>query len=219
MSQDANIHREQLIIRLTTILEVKYIYCLDFGFQDYRKYLLIVILERNCSSLLANELSSMVAKIFQNETDFLYRIFSLEYAQQQLKGENLFFVHGCTWDKIIFQNSDAELDSFYECHIPEKTLSIIQSIFEKEFSALKHYPFKKGLYTAGIVTEGYLDVSFMISNLLKVCIIAMEADYCSTRSIPEPEHNIREVLRYVLDLIPHNEMEVLDAFRELAVTS
>ena len=295
---------------------------------------------------------------------------------QQLKEENLFFVHGCNWNKLIFKDSDAALDSFHEYHIPEKTLSNIQSVFEKErnkiatffieknnlpqatfmlhqyielwfryvalfvmgkerkshsikelqtyirafapafgnlfnteieeeqhllkllddaykttrygnnyhinldqihkilekantiesiatllfknrldactkpelnpkevnapknqcpqsngtelsnfikslskkdFSALKPYPYKKGLYTIGIVTEGYLETSFMISNLLKVCIIAMEAECCSTRSIPEPEHNIKGVLGYILDMIPHNEMELLDVMRDLAL--
>ena len=57
----------------------------------------------------------------------------------------------------------------------------------------------------------------MISNLLKVCIIAMEADCCSTRSIPEPEHNIKEVLGYILNMIPHNEMELLDVIRDLVL--
>tara|TARA_R110002153_G_scaffold139451_7_gene290049 strand:- start:32 stop:502 length:471 start_codon:yes stop_codon:yes gene_type:complete len=95
--------------------------------------------------------------------------------------------------------------------------NFIKSLSVKDFSALKPYPFKKGLYSTGIVTEGYLDISFTISNLLKVCIMAMEAGNCSTRSIPEPAHNIREVLGYVLDLIPHNEMELLDTLRYLAL--
>lgn len=381
MDDDIYTKQEQIINKLKSLLEIKYVYKTRAEKEDFFKPLLIIILKGNCSSL-ANELSSMVAKIFQEETDFLYRIFSFEYAQQQLKEENLFFVHGCTWNKVIFHTSNAELDSFCEYHVPEKTLSIIQSTFEKEchkmsaffdgatffieknnlshaaymlhqcielwfrhaafftmgkerkshsirelqtyikifaptlgnlfnteieeeqnllkllddayiatryennyhinleqihkikekankiesittllfknrldactklvanpkeinipkaqcsppndtemsnfikslsekdFSALKPYPFKKGLYTTGIVTEGYLDISFMISNLLKVCIIAMEAEYCSTHSIPEPEHNIREVLGYVLNMIPHNEMELLDTLRYLAL--
>ena len=96
-------------------------------------------------------------------------------------------------------------------------LNFIKSLSKKDFSALKPYPFKEGYYTIGIITEGYLETSFIISNLLKVCIIAMEADYCSTRSIPEPEHNIREVLGYVLDMIPHEEMELLDVIRDIAL--
>ncbi|MBP0904137.1 HEPN domain-containing protein [Mariniflexile gromovii] len=380
---DDEIHNKQnqIINRLNSLLEIKYVYESRVETAGIFKPLLIVILQENCSSL-TKELSSMIAKIFQEETDFLYRIFSFEYALQQLKEENLFFVQGCTWGNVIFHNLDAELNIFHEYQIPDKTLSNLQSAFEKErskiesfmdgasffieknnlshaaymlhqyielwfrhaalftmgkerkshcikelqtyikpfapdfgnlfnteieeeqhllkllddayigtryennyhinleqihkikekankiesittflfknrldacsklvanpkeinipkaqcsppndieisnfikslsekdFSALKPYPFKKGLYTTGIVTEGYLDISFMISNLLKVCIIAMEAEYCSTHSIPEPEHNIREVLGYVLSMIPHNEMELLDTLRYLAL--
>ncbi|MBP0904037.1 HEPN domain-containing protein [Mariniflexile gromovii] len=381
MNQETNSHMEMVVNKLTTFLEVKYIYQSDLKFDDYNKSLLIVVLKGNSSSL-TKELSSMVAKIFQEETDFLYRILSFEYAHQQLKEENLFFVHGCTGDKLIFQNSDTELDSFHEYYATEKTKKNIQSLFERErdkiaafldgttffieknnlshaaymlhqhielwfryvslftmgkerkshsikelqtyirtftpelgnlfnteiqeeqhllkllddayittryennyhinleqthrilekankmkllatslfknkwdacivevsntkeikvpkqqsfepkdtdllsfikslskkdFSFLIPYPFKKGHYTIGIVTEGYLETSFMISNLLKVCIIAMESDYYSTRSIPEPDHNIKEVLGYVLDMIPHNEMKLLDVIKDLVL--
>jgi HEPN domain-containing protein len=373
--------QEQIVEKLKSLLEIKYIYKSRVEREISLKPLLIVILKGNCSPL-TKESSSMVAKIFQEETEFLYRIFPLDYAHQQLKEENLFFVHGCTWDKLIYQNSDAELNSFHEYQIPQNTLSKILSTFDKEhnkmtafldgatffieknnlpqatfmlhqyielwfrfvslftmgkerkshsikelqtyiktfiqelgnlfnteieeeqhllkllddayittryennyhinleqihrilekankmesvatslfknkldtcikqesnqkevnapkklssqsndtelsnfikslskkdFSALKPYPFKKGHYTIGIVTEGYLETSFMISNLLKVCILAMEADCCSTRSITEPEHNIKEVLGYILDMIPHNEMELLDVIRDLVL--
>lgn len=107
-----------------------------------------------------------------------------------------------------------------QCSLPNKNTELsnfIKSLSERDFSSLKPYPFKKEHYTIGMVTEGYLETSFMISNLLKVCIIAMEAEDCSTRSIPEPEHNIKEVLGYILDMIPHNEMELLDTIRDLAL--
>tara|TARA_R110002096_G_scaffold419229_1_gene623749 strand:- start:1820 stop:2983 length:1164 start_codon:yes stop_codon:yes gene_type:complete len=379
MNNEVNKLEQNIISRLTVILEVKYIYKSILKTTGNNQLLFIVILKGKSSSL-TQELSAMVAKIFQEETDFLYRIFSFEYAKQQLKEENLSFVHGCTWNKLVFHNPDDELDSFHEHHIQETTLNNMQSTFEKEchkmtvflegatffiennnlshaaymlhqhielwfrfaalfimgkerkshsikelqtyvkafspelgklfntqieeeqnllkllddayittryennyhinleqihkilekahkmeslatslfknklntcivevsntkdikvtqqqssepndiglsnfikslskkvFSSLSPYPFKEGHYTIGLVTEGYLETSFMISNLLKVCIIAMEADCCSTRSIPEPEHNIKEVLGYVLDMIPHNEMELLDVMRDL----
>ncbi|PKQ45191.1 HEPN domain-containing protein [Confluentibacter flavum] len=381
MNIQTNKSEHNILNKLTMLLEVKYVYKSISETTENNQVLFIVLLEGNCSSL-THELSSMVAKIFQEETEFLYRIFSSEYAHQQLREENLFFVHGCAWDKIVFHNTDVELDFFQEYYIQEKILSNIQSVFERErhkmdafldgatffieknnlshaaymlhqyielwfryaalftmgkerkshsikelqtyiksfapelgnlfnaeieeeqsllrllddayistryennyhinleqihkikekantmeslatllfksklnacivqaskpreikvpkhqssqpndtevlnfikslsekdFSSLKPYPFKKGLYNIGMVTEGYLETSFMISNLLKVCIIAMEAEDCSTRSIPEPEHNIKEVLGYILDMIPHNEMELLDTIRDLAL--
>jgi HEPN domain-containing protein len=382
MDDEIYTKQDQIIGKLKSLLEIKYVYESRVEKEGFSKPIIIVILKGNCAQL-TKELSSMVAKILQDETDFLYRIFPFEYALQQLNDENLFFVHGCTWNKLVFHNPDnRELDSFHEYQILEKTLSNIQSVFEKEqdkmasfldgatffveknnlpqaafmlhqyielwfryaalfimgkerkshsikelqtyiktfapelgnlfsteieeeqhllrllddayittryennyhinleqihkilerankmeslttslfknkldacivqvsnpkeikvpkqlssepngtdllnfikslskkdFSTLKPYPFKKGYYTIGIVTEGYLETSFMISNLLKVCIIAMESDYCSTRTIPEPEHNIKEVLGYVLDMIPHEEMELLDVIRDLAL--
>ena len=58
----------------------------------------------------------------------------------------------------------------------------------------------------------------MVSNLLKVCILAMEYEYAPTRSIPDPTYNVKEVLGYILDLIPHEEMELLDVLRDLTIT-
>ncbi|MEN3322220.1 HEPN domain-containing protein [Mariniflexile soesokkakense] len=381
MDDEIHTKQEQIIDKLKSLLEIKYVYKTRTEKEGFFKPLLIVILKGNCSSL-THELSSMVAKIFQEETEFLYRIFSLEYAEQQLKEENLFFVYGCTWDKLIYKDADTALDSFYEYHISLKEINNIQVSFGKErlkmaafldgatffikknnlsqaafmlhqfielwyrfaalfkmgkerkshsikelqtyikpfvpvlgnlfnteieeeqnllkllddayistrygnnyhinldqinkvmekantiesiatlffqnkmdactkhesnqkevnapknqslqpndtelsnfikllstkdFLTLKPYPYKKGLYSIGIVTEGYLETSFMISNLLKVCILAMEYEYVPTRSIPDPMHNVKEVLGYALDLIPHEEMELLDVLRDLAL--
>jgi len=378
--------QEQIIDRLKSLLEIKYVFK-SIVTTANNQVLFIVILKVNCSSL-SKELSSMVAKILQEETEFLYRIFSLDYAQQQLMEENLFFVHGCTWDKLIYQNTNAELDSFHEYYIPKKTLDNIQATFEKErhkmaaffdgatffieknnlshaaymlhqyielwfrYAALfimgkerkshsikelqtyikafsqelgslfntnieeeqnllkllddayittryennyhinlekihkilekaniiesiisdlfkakteaspkdlskqdlipesisteetspnkdipktneelildkikklseEHYytlkpnPHRKDVYNINLLTDGYLETSFMIANLLKVCILALEADYVPNHVIQQPEHNVREVLGYILCMMPYEEMEFLDKVRDL----
>ncbi|UBZ13488.1 HEPN domain-containing protein [Flagellimonas marinaquae] len=83
------------------------------------------------------------------------------------------------------------------------------------FHALKPYIPEKGLYSTELITEGYCETSFMISNLIKVCIVALENEYIPTRIVPQPHHNVSEVLGYILDLIPHDEMEFLDKVRKL----
>jgi len=55
----------------------------------------------------------------------------------------------------------------------------------------------------------------MISNLIKVCITALEADCFPSRAVPQPEHNIRQVLGYILDMMPYEEMEFLDKIRDM----
>ncbi|GLU43284.1 HEPN domain-containing protein [Allomuricauda sp. NBRC 101325] len=96
--------------------------------------------------------------------------------------------------------------------------SLIGQLKELEkmyFHALKPYLPEKELYSVELITEGYCETSFMISNLIKVCIVALENEYIPTRIVPQPHHNVSEVLGYILDLIPHDEMEFLDKTRKL----
>src|SRR5690606_1541641 len=95
------------------------------------------------------------------------------------------------------------------------TLDEIKELAKAHFYTLKQYPNNKGLFHVNFRTEGYQELSFMISNLLKVCITALEADCFPTRSVPQPEHNIREVLGYILDMMPYEEMEFLDKVQDL----
>lgn len=96
--------------------------------------------------------------------------------------------------------------------------SLIGQLKEMEkmyFHALKPYIPEKGLFSIELITEGYCETSFMISSLIKVCIVALENEYIPTRIVPQPHHNVSGVLGYILDLIPHDEMEFLDKVRKL----
>jgi len=89
-------------------------------------------------------------------------------------------------------------------------LDRLKELKEQHYDTLKPYIPEKGLYQVNLVTEGYLETSFMITNLLKVCIMALEGEHLPSRNVPSPEHNVREVLGYVLDMVPIEEMEFLD---------
>lgn len=374
---------QQIVSKLTSLLETRYIYRVQIGPENDNGALFIVILEGNGSSL-SLELSPMIGKIFQEETNFLYRVFPYGYAEQQLKDGNLFFVHGCSWPNLIHSGPTEEMDLFHGYRADEKILDNIQFNFGKElakingfmegaafflengslsqsvflyhqvmemlfrtaelflmgkerkchsirehqayirafapepgnlfdiqieeeqlllklldeayittrygnnyhinnaqignirqkayrlyrmvaqlfenklevcrnidngqntidgsdsqkapaheasdaaerfgrlqgmarnhFRLLKPYENRKGLYKIEIATKGYLDTTFMISNLLKVCILAMYAEENLDRSIPQPTHNVQEVLKHILELIPVDEMELLDELRGL----
>ena len=92
-------------------------------------------------------------------------------------------------------------------------LDRVKELAKEHFYTLKPFPSKKELYTVNLITEGYLETSFMISSLLKVCITALDAERTPNRVVPEPYQNIKEVLGYVLNMIPYEEMEFLDKIR------
>lgn len=373
---------QQIVSKLSSLLEIRYIYLSKAGPKDHDRSLFIVIVKGNCPSM-SHELSAMVAKIFQDETDFLYRIFPYEFALQQLREGKLFFAQGCAWSNLIYNRSDRDLDLFDHYKMDERTLNIIRSDFDKElekingfiegaeffyenknlaqstflwhqviellfrsvelftmgkerkshtikehqsyirafipelgdlfdvsiegelfllklldeaylatrynnnyaisveqfrnirdradeiyaivlelfeerikecqkelndqndmepidfktaptttisndeklikleylvnkhFRLLKPYENRDGIFKMELTTEGYLDTAFIITNLLKVCILAMYTDDYPQRLIPQPEHNVQEVLKLVLELIPMAEMELLDNLRDL----
>jgi len=91
----------------------------------------------------------------------------------------------------------------------------LKELEKEHFFALKPYIPEKGLYSIDLITEGYGETSFIISDLIKVCITALENENFSTRSVPQSHSNISGVLGYILDLIPHDEMAFLDKVRKL----
>ena len=110
-----------------------------------------------------------------------------------------------------------ESTSQVECQESEEKsiLDKISELAKEHFHSLKRYPSKKELYTVNLITDGYLETSFMISSLLKVCITALDAERTPNSVVPEPEQNIREVLGYILNMIPYEEMEFLDKIRHI----
>tara|TARA_R110002012_G_scaffold272711_1_gene458347 strand:+ start:3886 stop:5097 length:1212 start_codon:yes stop_codon:yes gene_type:complete len=118
------------------------------------------------------------------------------------------------------------IEKDFEQAFPKETKSVknndessllgqLKELEKMHFHALKPYIPEKGLYSVELITKGYQETSFMISDLIKVCITALENENFSTRSVPQPHYNISEVLGYILDLIPHDEMEFLDKVRKL----
>tara|TARA_R100001369_G_scaffold90618_1_gene129910 strand:+ start:3267 stop:3722 length:456 start_codon:yes stop_codon:yes gene_type:complete len=110
-------------------------------------------------------------------------------------------------------------ESNYQAERPESKekdiLDKVKDLAKEHFHTLKRFPSKKELYTVNLITDGYLETSFMISSLLKVCITALDAERTPNSVVPEPEQNIREVLGYILNMIPYEEMEFLDKIRDI----
>src|SRR5690606_14286112 len=195
MNNEIFVHQEQIINKLKSLLEIKYIYKSSVKTEGFDTFLLIIILKGNCSSL-AQDLSAMVAKIFEEQTKFLYRIFSFEYAERQLKEANLFFVHGCTWNKLVFKDAHADSDCFGEFYVTEKTLSHIQKDFERErekimafWDGATFFIEKNNLSHAAYMLHQYLELWFRYAALF---IMGKE----------RKSHSIKEQQTYIKSFAP-----------------
>lgn len=94
-------------------------------------------------------------------------------------------------------------------HLPPE----LRQIAEKHFVLLESQNIKKKRDTIQLNLSGYSDVMFLIADIVKVCILALEGDTSCNR-IPEPTTNISGVLGIILDLVPYEEADLLDHLRE-----
>lgn len=76
---------------------------------------------------------------------------------------------------------------------------------------------KKGKYYTGTFqVQSHLELMCLITNLLKVCILALEENECvDNEQILQPNYNVNEVLRHILQLIPFQEQEFIDQVVDL----
>lgn len=94
-------------------------------------------------------------------------------------------------------------------HLPQP----LRELAAKHFTLLESQNPKKGLDTLQLNLSGYSDVMFLMADIVKVCMLALEGETSSSR-IPEPATNISGVLGIILDLIPYEEAELLDTIRQ-----
>lgn len=79
------------------------------------------------------------------------------------------------------------------------------------FSMLKPHRHNKNRLEASIVVDGYQELMFLISDLIKVSLLALEnEDSSASDEIRNPNSNIAGVLALVLQLIPYDELQMLD---------
>jgi hypothetical protein len=70
---------------------------------------------------------------------------------------------------------------------------------------------KNSRFKLEIWTGGYQDMIHSISDLVKVCMVALEAgDSSSHPDVPDPNSNISGVLALILNMLPYEESELLD---------
>lgn len=91
----------------------------------------------------------------------------------------------------------------------------LRDLAAKYFVLLESQNVKKKRDTIQLNLSGYSDVMFLIADIVKVSILALEAgEHGGSAHIPEPSTNIAGVLGVILDLIPYEEADLLDYIRE-----
>lgn len=86
------------------------------------------------------------------------------------------------------------------------------------FSTLKPCGHKKGNYAAQIKLANYSELGCVITEILKLCIVALDHDAHKTSyTIKNSPINVSLILEMVLELFPSDEFEVLDEINKMFI--
>ncbi|MGX7668929.1 hypothetical protein [Flavobacterium pedocola] len=87
------------------------------------------------------------------------------------------------------------------------------------FTLLKPCEHRKESYNVPLQFSGHADVIFTVMDIIKVAILALEADEpYDSNHIVNSRINIRNLLEIALQLIPMEEMQLLDEIHQLHET-
>jgi hypothetical protein len=93
-------------------------------------------------------------------------------------------------------------------YLPES----LRAVAAKHFLLLESRNIAQKRDSISLNLSGYSDVMYLIADIVKVCILALDSEPISGR-IPEPTTNISGVLGIILDLVPYEEADLLDKIR------
>jgi hypothetical protein len=97
-----------------------------------------------------------------------------------------------------------------------KTLTDLKELTDEHFTSLSPDKYKKEVYNASFGVAGYKDLIFVVSDLIKLCIKAVEAEESHDPGlIVSPLVNISNILEIAIQLLPIDEAELLDQLRAL----
>ena len=88
------------------------------------------------------------------------------------------------------------------------------------FSTLKPSNDKKGGYTAQIKLANYSELGCIITETIKLCIVALDHHaHRTSNTIKNSPINVSLILEMVLEMFPSDEFEVLDEINKMFISN
>lgn len=95
-------------------------------------------------------------------------------------------------------------------------LEAVTKMTKTHFKMLQQEGDKKKYLTTKITVSGYCDLMFIVTDLIKASLLALESEEPFTsREIRNPASNVCGLLDLALQLIPYEEIELLDALHKM----
>lgn len=101
-----------------------------------------------------------------------------------------------------------------------KNLDNLKRLADGYLNTLKPNNDKNGFYTAEIKVMNYSELGCIITNMLKLCILALNQDeYEISETVKQPAIDVGLVLEVALQLFPNDEFDLLSEINQVLVSN
>jgi len=99
-----------------------------------------------------------------------------------------------------------------------KDLQYLRKLMSQNLNTLKGPNDKTEFYTAEIKLVNYFELGCVITNMLKLCILALDHEAPKiSGTVKNPSINVALILEVVMQLFPVDEFELLSEINELLI--
>lgn len=182
---------EGLVVKIIENIDVERIY-LSKGTPEHSfTYRLNIIATLSRHDIL-EAIRPVIDTIFFNHKNFSYRIFSLSYANDELKQGNLYFLNHCHDKNIVYRVDQCQSIWNYPCDNLIKRAEKIKQDFNRDMSRMKS--FKKGIHYYK-TQDNQPQAAFMMHQTFEQGYRILERFVCGKIKIC---HSIKNHQSYVL---------------------
>lgn len=96
-----------------------------------------------------------------------------------------------------------------------ESIEDLKVLAKKSFPLVKPCTNRKGKATVEISVDSYAELSYFLIDVLKVSVAALEADSEGVGNVRNVPNAVSGVLEKLIELIPLEEMDLLDKIREV----
>jgi len=101
-----------------------------------------------------------------------------------------------------------------------KSLENLKRLADGYLNTLKPTNDKMGFYTAEIKVMNYSELGCIITNMLKLCILALNQDECKiSETVKQSVIDVGLLLEVALQLFPNDEFDLLSEINQVLVSN
>ncbi|MFN3752559.1 hypothetical protein [Flavobacterium sp.] len=96
-----------------------------------------------------------------------------------------------------------------------KSIEELKDFAKNSFQVLKPCKNRKGKATVEIPVNSYAELSYFLIDVIKVSVVALEADSEGVGTVRNVPNAVSGVLEKLIEIIPFEEMDLLDKIHQM----